>query len=574
MSSDTPREGSLLYDVLSQEIEERDWEEGRKELDKMVKLYASELPAEYEEYFPKSLPKHLVHLIRLAWDDLATSVGRMPDLRGEPLNHLKKELEAVGLLEKIGFSYLRHAKPSGKIFMRRLAWWILAQRAVVLVLPDFEHKMPEFVIRDPRTCYPGIKRIVDGQIVELSDLMFKSEILRSEAVHLGLAHPTKREKGPSGRAVTGGASDPKKIAIIEYIDDKKWMVASEEGLWTTAEHNLGIVPGWVFQNSHPSENWGIGQFSDQISLMVAVSRLVTAKVALADRTVNPVMWVRGHQGKVRLGPWTLNKLGPDGEMGVLNPPTTFQVDQDIAMLERFSRILNKNPEVRQGEVATKSTYTSAKTLEQLAEAIDTTVGAYWDIISVGLQKCFEAAFAMDEGLWAKFEKSISGVMKGQRFQGTYIPSKDISGRRFINIDHGFGLGGYQGFLMHVQAKDAGLMSKRRAMEQMPGVSDVDEELRAIELEMMDDAGHALFAQQAATGQMDILLWSDLRSEMAKEGHSLNDAIQEYHEQIQTAADAAAAQESGPEPITAPTAPEEAPQEEAPLPGIPAEVVVG
>ncbi len=101
------------------------------------------------------------------------------------------------------------------------------------------------------------------------------------------------------------------------------------------------------------------------------------------------------------------------------------------MLNQFSRILNRNPEVRQGEVASKGSYTSAKTLEQLAEAIDTVIGGDWDILSPGLEYLFGVMFEMDVTLWPNEEKTISGNLRGRKFLDTYIPIEYIGDRRRI-----------------------------------------------------------------------------------------------------------------------------------------------
>ena len=144
-----------LFAELDDQIKLRDWTEKQSEMNEMANLYEGELPERFTKFFPKSVPKNLVQVIPLAWDDLATSAGRLPDLRGEPRNQTQKELAAIGLLEKIAFSYLRDAKPTGKRFMRDLAWWLQAGRAVAIVTPDFDIQMPRFELRDPRSCYPG-----------------------------------------------------------------------------------------------------------------------------------------------------------------------------------------------------------------------------------------------------------------------------------------------------------------------------------------------------------------------------------------------------------------------------------
>jgi hypothetical protein len=242
-----------------------------------------------------------------------------------------------------------------------------------------------------------------------------------------------------------------------------------------------------------------------------------------------------------------------------------QVDRDIQMLVNFSNILNKNPEVRQGQVDTSGSYMSAASLEEMASAIDNTVGDYWDIIAPGLEHMFEVAYRMDEKLWPDEEKRITSNIKGKKMRDAYTPSEDINGRYAINVNYGFGTGGYQGFLQNLQANQAKVRSRKAAIEQMPGVSDVDQELRQIQLEDLDDAQMANLQSQAAQGNMDMVFMAELRQRVAK-GETVQDAIvkmtEEAQEQAQAAIDTGATA-----PVTNP-AQEEQPTEEAPLPGLP------
>jgi hypothetical protein len=555
---------SQLYSLLHQQVELRDWTTEREELEEMVRLYEGELPERYRRFFPKNTPEHLVQVIPLAWDDLATQAGRLPDLRGEPRNMNAKELKAVGLLEKIGFSYLRNAKPTGKLFMKDLAWWMQLGRAVAIVTPDFEMQSPRFELRDPRTCYPGIKEMVNNRIVELSDLIFKHEIPIEEARARGLAHPQSFDNYgvPQDNRVT--------VCCYEYIDHEKICMVSEDGMGPPpAYHNLGMVPGQIFDTYTPNKKAGHNRFRDQLTLAVSISRLISAKMAFADRVTSSTIWTRNFEGILEMGPDTIIKLGPQGEIGQIGPPQTLQVDQDIQLLNQFSRVLNRNPEVRQGEIAAKGTYTSAKTLEQLGDAIDTVVGADWDVIGPGMEKLFAVAFQMDVSLWGNVEKTVSGDLRGKRFLDHYIPNEDIGDRRNIRVDYGFGVGGYQGFLMHLQALDAGVMSRRRTMEAMPGVTDVAEEQNLIDIEAMDKAGKEMFLQQAMAGALDMRIWAKLRTQMANKGMPLHEAIDKYAEEIAAQAQASQGTEQG--ALTAPL-PEEAVEEE--LPGVPPSVLAG
>lgn len=551
-----------VYTMLDSEVTARDWHTGQQDMEEMAKIYEGELPARFEPFFPKSVPKHLVQVVPLAWDDLATQAGRLPDFRGEPKDKGRRELKAIGLQEKVAFSYLRTALPTGKVFMKDLAWWLQIGRAVAIVTPDAENKRPSLELRDPRTVYPGVKKSVNNVIVELEDLIFKYEIEIGEARRRGLA--------PEGDNTAHGTKVSQKVMVIEFIDDKQWLIVSEHGKIKRAEHNLGVVPGWVFQTFSPNSKSGKSRFKDQVALMVAISRLITAKIAYADRLVNPILWTKGHEASLELGPYTINRLGPNGEMGQIDPPAQFQVDRDIQMLNQFSRVLNRNPEVRQGEVAAKGSYTSAKTLEQLSEAIDTVIGSDWDVIGPGIERLMKVCFMMDVKLWPKEEKTINGTMKGKKFTETYVPEQDIGERWDIRADYGFGVGGYQGFLMHLQAKDAQTMSRRRAMEAMPGITDVDEELSLIEIEAMDEAGVAMFQQQAAQGALDMPTWATVRKEMAEKGLPLFEAIIKYQELL--AEQAAAVQDTEQGALAAPAPEEELAPEEPP--GVPRSVLAG
>lgn len=544
------------YKHLAEQVAQRDWTEDRQAMHEMAEIYEGKLPAAYEQFFPRNTPKHLVQVINLAWDDLATQVGRIPDLTADPRNLTRQELKAAGLLERIGHWTLNNAKPTGKLFMRQLGWWMQLGRAVAIVEPDHANKMPRLALRDARTCYPGIKESANNTIVELSDIIFKHEIPFQEAVRRGLAHPHRQQP------TTTFHGQPA-VTVYERIDDQTWTIASETHT-KIAEHNLGIVPGWVFQTFTPNGKAGKSRFRDQISLMIAMSRLITAKMAFADRLVHPIMWAKGHEGTIEIGPVTINKLGPQGELGQVAPPRTLQVDQDIQLLNSFSRILNRNPAARQGEIQARGQYTSAKTLEQLADAIDTVVGGDWDIIGPGLQHLLKASYMMLEKNWPDHTYSISGTVNNTRFADEFTPAENIAGRHNIRVEYGFGTGGYQGFLMHLQAGQADLMSRRRVMENIPGVSDVDKEMQTIDIENMDKAGRALFQRQAEAGNLDMLLWADIRQKMATKGLPLHEAMLQYEERIREQAAAAAAAEQAALAAPAITEPEPDPNP----PGLP------
>ena len=563
---------SQLYKTLQDEIGKRSWSKGQTAITRLVHLYEGELPQEFDQYFPTAEPRHVVNLTRLAWDDLATAVGTPPELRAEPRNNSDAEMKRTGLLEKIGYGYAQTAEPASRLFYWQLAWWLIGTgRAVVVVKPDFEHQRPVMSLRDPRSAYPSAKKTVGRSIVEMEDIIFKYDIPGAVAHSMGLAGSPAISRFLPGSSTYGSTSeeDRHKVGVIEMIDDKRWLLVSEGGTVMTGEHRLGRVPAHMFQTFSVEKPWGLSQFEDQISLQVAISRLLSLKLAYTERLTYPVYWAKGHQGEMEIGPLVINKLEQGGEMGQLTPPTTLQADRDIDMLASLSRVLNRNPEVRQGEVDSKGAYVSAKTLEQLSQAIDNTVSKAWDVVAAGKKYLYSVCFQMDETLWPDVEKPIGGsTLKGKKYQtGTYVPSKDIKGRWDINVDYGFGLGGYAGFLQRTQAVAAGLMPKREAIESMPGVSDVDSVIRAIELERVDDAAGTLILALASSGTLDLRLLAKMRKQMAEQGKPLAEVALEIQDEMERQAQASLAATGGLE--SALTVPEGAgaPQQ-APMRGMP------
>lgn len=558
-----------LFKDLKGEVQRRKNNELIQSMNVMAALYRGKLPAEYSKYMPSQAFHVVPNLVKNAWDNMTADVAKKPEFRVDALDETAREEKRASLIERIAYHYFDIAEPTGNRLIKSNAWWLVGGgRSVVLVRPDYEKKEPIFSTRDPRTAFPNL-RLVDGMVVQVYDIIFESEIPVKVAKELGLAPESMSETDNEW----GGGKEAK-VKCYEIIDDMAWTVVSEKGMMIRDEHNLGVTPGWVFQSFNPDEQGGLSLYQDQISMMVAVSIMMSMKIAGMDKALNPIYFAKGHQGTIKIGPNVLNKLSPSGDLGVINPPSMPQADRDIDQLIQFSNILNRNPEVRQGSVDNfKGAYASAKTVEELASAVDGTVADYWDILQDGYRRLLVCALKMDETLWPKEEKRITTNVKGSKQRDTYVPGRDIDGRYAVNVEYGFGLGGYQGFLQNLQANQAKVRSRKKTVESMPGVSDVDQELRQIQLEDLSDAQMANIQSQAAAGQMDMKLMANLRK-LVEKGMTVEDAVLKLAEEAEAQAQAAAQNPGGPLPITqVPPSAEAPPEEGAPLPGLnPAAVV--
>ncbi len=533
-----------------------------EDMRKLAMVYEGDLPEEYADFFPKNTPRHDVNFIGLAWDDLAQTVSRAPEIQVDPVTLSNPSVRKAAKLEKIVTGYFGNARPFDSAFLFQNAWSIVGfGKFVAIAVPDHKTNSPRFEARDPRNCFPGVKRRVGTYIDELSDLIFETTMLRSEAVRLGLAASHDKD----------GNTLNSQVVVYEYIDDKMWAQVGPDGQ-ATAQHGLGIIPAVYRSTFSPNQN-GKSQFKEQISLMVAVSRIITQKIAYLDRVIYPITWVKGLTGELTIGPNAVATLSEHGSIGQLAPPATLQVDRDLSTLERYQRILNRNPEVRQGEVDGKGAYVGAKTLDSLNDSVDNSVARFWDAMQSGYEELAAIGLEMDETLYGEVEKSFSVTIKGQRNVETYTPSKDISGRRSVRVAYGFGVGGsYQSFLENVQAWQAELKPKRMAIESMPGGNDAARIMRELDLDKIDAIAMEGFLAQAQAGGIDMLLWAKFRTKMEEKGLSWHEAMIEYESAFTKQATQAVAEPVPETGLTQPGVPEQA--QEQPLEGVPPAALLG
>lgn len=550
---------SEFYNKLRGEVEDRRklFSAEQEEMRELANLYEGKIPDMYSEFFPENTPVHVVNYIRLAWDDLAQSVARQPEIQVDAKDSQDLNVRRAAKLKKIVTGYLKNSRPFEGAYLFALAWYLVGLgQAVTVVVPDAEKQAPRFEARDPRTAFPGIKRQIGNYIDELNDCIFVHEYKYQDAVKFGFAEIVKE----------GNA--PKTCEVYEYVDGTTWAMVGPHGQ-KVAQHNLGRVPVRFIQNFAPNK-LGMSQFSEQISLMVAVSRIITQKMAYIDRVIYPVTWVKGQEREIRLGPNAVNVLSENGEIGQLNPPAQLQVDRDLANLEKYQRILNRNTEVRQGEVNGKGAYVGAKTLDALNDTIDNSVQRFWEPMQAGLEYIIALALQMDEDIIGGSNKPIYAIAGDSDIVETYTPEKDIRGRRVVRVAYGFGVGGsYEAFLETIQSYQGGLTPLRRAVEQMPGVNDPNRWLRELELDKLDNIAWMAFEAQAAS--LDIVLWAKMRKKMESDGLSWHEAVTEYEEIIRQQSEQAAVAPVPEGAMTTPSPPQ-APEQEA-LPGLPVEALV-
>lgn len=226
-----------------------------------------------------------------------------------------------------------------------------------------------------------------------------------------------------------------------------------------------------------------GQFDKMIAPMLLTNRLATQAAVYGDQLVYAVPWKKKVQGPLHYGPAEFWDLGDEGEVGRLGPPS---VDPSFWRLlgetQRWSRNAGHVPESREGII---ENFGSSSYLKAAQGALTSIVSHLQTAMADGLQRASKVAQKVDL-TYCDGSKSIIGLDQGGQFRLTYKPSELFTGKNFscvVSYGTGSGLDSFNKIITIIQLLGSGLVSKRWAMENIPGI---DNPLQ-MEGQMLDEA---------------------------------------------------------------------------------------
>lgn len=499
------------------------YQDRNQRMSTLVSIYNGELHKVYPKEFPADDIPIAPNLIKLAWDQFAAMVSKVPDKTIRPVGVSDAANERASKIEQIVHSYDEGDRI--KVLTHMAAWYLIGcGQCVWLVLPDFVCNKPRFHVEDPRNTYPSpgfeqtyaaptdkASAVTNGLPASQANRDMRSARhgssgepffggdLEDLAIERLATIRSLKSRFPRAAQNLGPDTDPnlrRNVRVVEYFTRTDWQMIAVDGNTPTqlmnVRHDLGFVPGRVTQSFSPDQVGGISQFEEQVPLLIALARVWNQKLAFNDNSAWPQRWVKGSINTMRIGPFEYLQLEPNTEVGQFAPPAEFQSDRDIQSITSLIRTLNREGPATTGDVSGGPI--TGRGLEQAFRPTDTVVQNYFNLQSSDLAAVYGYALAIDEQFWPDDRKEFAGRRNGEEFEGSYIPSKDIKGHRSVRVTYGFGVGGVEGFLQGLQAMQAGLMSEETLMQMMPGVLSVAAEQRKITLNQIRKAILAAFDQ--------------------------------------------------------------------------------
>jgi hypothetical protein len=514
-------------------------------IDELVGLYEGKLPPEFNDYFAPEMHIHIINMVRLAWDDLATMAGKEFPIYVRPDNQTQTAKDRAERLEQVGYGYNENGRACGGITMKLLqkvnAWWMVGGGSVVnMVLPSFEQKRPFFTFRDPRTYYPpggwspfsqaAAEDALFVYPITLGELKRRYPEKAQELDQKVARFSTSMSNGSTSKAFRG---DDFVLSLGEYYHADSWIVQTLTEIAVTVARSddgdpghPGLVPVSAYGFYSALSSKARGLFADQVSIQAATARMFSQQLDFYDRMLYPLIFHTPLVNeKLRLGPNAANTYdtssGIPPRVDTVQPAHSIDANAMMSFALGLSRVLNRNPEQMQGQGEADS----AKALTELKSGITSTIRDWiWPPMVEAQPKMYELAARLEVKLWPNERRTTVGSRRNQPFSADYVPAAHLAGRESsFRIEPGLGLAGYQGTLELMQLVQSEMIPEDEAMEQGEWVRNVQEAKRGISLDRLSKVNFAMLTAKAEQGALAPDAISLLRKAIS-EGATLDDAL--------------------------------------------------
>jgi hypothetical protein len=382
--------------------------------------------------------------------------------------------------------------------MAEIAWYLpLMGDCFTGIWPDFERKIPRFLLRSPEIAYPV--KSVDGGT--LDQIIFKQDLPERVVARLypDYVLQADEKKGRfrprTGKANAGGE---RTVEFIEYSDE------IEYGMWAGTQtlkqinHDFGYnLFGQMSFIPVPGSDFNHGAVEQIVSLVEMGNALHSLMFQATLENVFPTMVIVDPSKapeQIARGPGSVIPLNPGGSVGYLTPPVAALPAQLGFLRDNQDKILEASgmPRVAFGQSPTTSIATGAAINELQGAGTGSTVEMVQGVgigpeLTAWNEKCldmYQTVFKKDTiNLYGTERKSIADL--NPRSFALTFKGGDIVGSTRNEVVFSPHMDDHEKLVMMLQALGGGLVSKGYARDQI-GISDNDAMVEEILAEQLQD----------------------------------------------------------------------------------------
>lgn len=363
--------------------------------------------------------------------------------------------------------------------------------------PDLD--MPVIRLLDPVGCYPIFDRFKRVTCM-FQRLFMTQDELQTLYPEVHGALKDARKDAP------GGGSNLVEVVLYHDKDRDMAFLPSFEGFV------LYDIPNPVGEcliraAVRPGPSEPRGQFDDVLFVQLARSRFALLTMEAAHKAVQAPLVLPPDVPNVSLGPDAIIRTNNPAGVQRLKldlPPTAFAQQSS---LESELRNGARFPEVRTGNM--DSSVVTGRGVQALMGGFDTQIKTAQAVMARFLTELIALNLRVEDKVYGKKERILTGLANGTPFEVKYVPAKDIAGDYSVDVQYGLlaGLDPNRWLVFGLQAMGGGLVSKDFMRRQMPADLDAGEEERKIDIENLRESLKAgvlglaqALPQMAAQGQ--------------------------------------------------------------------------
>ena len=432
------------------------------------------------------------NLLMSGLDRLAQKLGRVPNLRVDLTNPRDSERSKrkKEKLERIITSFDSMQNLKGQL--PQVARWLPGYGFAVFIITTKQdadgNTYPCAELRDPYDCYPGYyganqmpEELVTVRKVPVNELVTLYPELKAY-----YDAPAANKSKESIKAYTTYAyqdyedgswenSNDSGGNIIEYMNlEGTYIVHIGSGKIVDFVPNpLKSGPAFVVAKRYSFDQLQ-GQFDQTVGLMAAMAKINIMSVIAMEDAVFTETNVVGEieSGQYRKGRFAVNYLTPGSQVvkPVNNLP--YQLFEQVGRIERHLRVVAGYPV--QDDAISPNSFVTGRGLEELQSGVSLMVREYQSVLSKALEEVDYKRLELDELLFNKTRKPLSGYIRGAAFSENYTPGTDINKNYKTTRVYGTmaGFDEPQKIITGLQLLQAGIIDRQTMQEEMDGLQDL------------------------------------------------------------------------------------------------------
>ena len=442
----------------------------------VLQVRTGNISSVFPDFFPEGIDASVVaNFVDVVARDISETMAPLPAVNCSAVNQSSdKSREFADTRTQIASNYFNHSD-LGVHMYQGADWYITYGFLPFIVELDMEAKLPRIRLEDPRWSYPEFDRY--GRTVAFAKryLMSIGELVAAYPEwELNLLGVKRYEQDLNAM-----------LEVIRYYDkDQSMVYVPERSNLVLSVANNPIGKMMVIVAKRPSiDNEMRGQFDDVLGIQMLRNRFALLAMEAAEKAIQaPIVlpmdvqeFTYGSDAVIRTGtPQGVHRVPLDLPQSAL---------QEGQLLNQELRVGTRYPESRTGNI--NASVVTGQGVQALMGAFDSQIKSGQAIFASILRDVVKICFEVDEKAFDE-KKTIRGTDAGSPYEVDYLPSKDIKGDYSVDVRYGMlaGLNPAQGLLFMLQAMGGDLVSKDRAMRELPFDINVTREQEKIEVEKM------------------------------------------------------------------------------------------